>query len=1433
MLKVTGLLLVLSKLNRLVLLIVLVLFEVDTFAQQLVIFKHFSVNNGLINDEIDHIYIDSEGFVWLGSATGLQQYDGYKFKEYQFITDDSTSISDNFITTISEDQIGNIWIGTFSHGLEMYDKKTDVFHHFNNSNRKGDWLIPGYIPKGKNVIAFDKHSLLWVNTFDCLYKVDLQKDRVSQFHNDFMGQIVYDSTHHVIWIAGESLKKFDLGSENLSVFRPSTTATQFSEIHAILHDDQNTIWLGTDNGLVLFDSGSSTYVSLTDYFGDKGIVAKEDYLWTNSPIRALYEDFRGNIWIGLQYGIYVLNKLDGSFRYYTHEIDNLNSLLNEEIREIYGNRKGVIWISYMTRGVSKVIIKTKKFDAYRHISGDKNSLSGHKVRSVFKDNHDELWVGTFNNGLNRIQNHSATNSKVYKYLHEPNDHATISSDYITAIYVDKNERLWIGTYKNGLSYADNVHQSLSIKFSRHFYNEGFEVHEFMEDPFGRIWICTQSGFYIYSYETDTFKHYGHDQLHNQEVANLNIQSVIYEAPNVLWFATWNRGVCKLIINSDNLFTSDQSKDSLVIYDQIYDVNQSRIDPRFITLMKDPNNVIWLGSNVDGLIKMTETSKGINFIKYDKWRGSPGNSVFGLAHDEKGFIWISTNNGIGKFNPEREEFNNYHESDGLLANAFTWDASFQAEDGKIFFGNSNGLNAFYPDSIHDNHIESNVYLSKLVINNNEVNINEEVNGRIIIDKALRFTDEITLTHKEHVFSIEFSALDYGDPAEIRYRYLMEGFEEEWIEKNAENRQVTYTNLPPGSYTFKVQGTNSDGIWNDDEIRLNIEILRAPWKTFWAYSIYMIIFVILLYLFWWEIMRWSKLKRDLAVEHVKHEKDNELNRHKVQFFTNIAHELRTPLTLILGPLQRMIQRHDGNNRVHQNHLLIEKNANRLLKLTTQILDFQKFESGNLKLKAAEGNVIKFLKEICIAFRHNAYRKEISFIANLDLPEIFMWYDRDKLENVVFNLLSNAMKYTPPKGHVSISVAEKPADEIKELELSKDNKHYASYGELPPKTTKVVEIKVEDTGCGISQDHLTNIFNRYYRTERTFDSGTGIGLEIVKNNIELHYGKIGVFSLEDKGSSFYVWLPLGKSHLKKDQILKDFKNSEHQDHYRYKHDKKLLKKKLIGEENDGIEKQQNGSKPAVLLADDNPEILVFLKEIFQSDYYVYTALDGNDALRLAFDIVPDLIITDIMMPGIDGLELCKQCKKDIKTSHIPIILLTARTSTIFKSEGFEIGADDYINKPFNPDLLERRVKNLIESRIKLRKKYGSDINLTPNDITLNDSDERFLNRLIKYIEDHIGESNLKIEHVARAIGISHSLLYKKLLALTNLTIVEFITTIRLKKASVLLIHSQGTVSQVAYEVGFSDPKYFSKCFQSYYKITPSEFIERHRVKEPKMHS
>jgi signal transduction histidine kinase/ligand-binding sensor domain-containing protein/AraC-like DNA-binding protein/ActR/RegA family two-component response regulator len=1429
MLRVSYLLKVFFDFTRLVLLILLVLFDNETFAQQQhIIFNHFSVNNGLINDEIDHIFIDSEGFVWLGSATGLQQYDGYNFKEYQFNTDDTTSISDNFITTISEDEKGNIWIGTFSSGLEMYDKKLDVFHHFEKTDEARDWLIPGYIPKGKNVIVFDKHNLLWVNTFDYLYKIDLNNKRIAQFHNDFAGQIVYDSIHHVIWIAGEGLRKFDLDSEKLSTFKPATSIPQFSQINAILNDENSTLWLGTESGLVLFDPNSSTYISLVNYFKGKGIITKEDYTWADSPIRTLYEDYLGNIWIGLQYEIYVINKKNGSLRYYTHEVDNYNSLLDEEIKEIYGNKKGVIWISYMTRGVSKVIINTKKFNAYRHIPGDKNSLSGYKVRSVFKDNQDELWVGTFNNGLNRIPQEE--NPEVYKYLHVPGDNSTISSNYITAIYTDKKDRLWIGTFKNGLCYADNIHQSKNLKFKRHFSNGDFEVHEFMEDPFGRIWICTLNGFYIYNYQTDTFVQYGHDELHEQELTEINIQSVEYESPNILWLATWNRGLCKLTINSDSMFTRDQSKDSLIVYNQIHDENHSSIDPRFITIMRDANKRIWLGSNVEGLVKMTNTPNGVKFIKYDKSRGAPGNSVFGIAHDRKGYIWISTNNGIGKFNPELEEFSNYHESDGLLANAFTWDASFQADDGEIFFGNSNGLNTFYPDSILDNRIESNVYLSRLVINNNEVSINEKVNGRVIIEKALRFTDEILLTHKEHAFSIEFSALDYGDPEEIQYRYLLEGFDEDWIETNAEKRYVTYTNLPPGSYTFIVQGTNSDGIWNNDQVQLKVEILRAPWKTFWAYSIYLIIFIVLLYLFWWEIMRWSKLKRDLAIEHVKHEKDNELNWHKVQFFTNMAHELRTPLTLILGPLQRMIQRHDGNNRIHQNHLLIERNANRLLKLTSQLMDFQKFESGNLRLKAAEGNVIKFLKEICIAFKHNSYRKEISFNANLNSQEVLLWYDRDKLENVVFNLLSNAMKYTPPKGVVSISLDEKSTIDIKEMEASMGDKFYTSYGELPEKIHNVIEIKVEDTGCGISQEHLTHIFNRFYRTERTFVDGTGIGLEIVKNNVELHHGKIGVFSLEDRGTSFFVWLPKGNSHLTKNEILNNFKNSEHQDHYRYHHDEILLKKKLIDEETTMADKKQNGSRLSILLADDNPEILVFLKEIFQSDYHVYTALDGDDALRLAFEIIPDLIISDIMMPGIDGLELCKQCKEDVRTSHIPIILLTARTSMIFKSEGYEIGADDYINKPFDPKLLERRVKNLIESRIKLRKKYGSDITLTPKDITLNDSDEKFLERLIKYIEDHIGESDLKIEHVAKAIGISHSLLYKKLLALTNLTIVEFINTIRLKKASVLLINSQYTVSQTAYEVGFSDPKYFSKCFQAFFKTTPTDFIERHRIKEPK---
>ncbi|MTI32076.1 response regulator [Cytophagales bacterium RKSG123] len=569
-----------------------------------------------------------------------------------------------------------------------------------------------------------------------------------------------------------------------------------------------------------------------------------------------------------------------------------------------------------------------------------------------------------------------------------------------------------------------------------------------------------------------------------------------------------------------------------------------------------------------------------------------------------------------------------------------------------------------------------------------------------------------------------------------------------------------------------------------------------------------------------MKRSELNQKLALEQYKYERENELNQDKFRFFTNLSHELRTPLTLILGPLDRMIRNTELNNKMRQNLLLIQKQASRLQKLTNQLMDFRKYEIHNLKLKAGEENVVDFIQEIGVAFKHHARMKQISFELVFEENELKLYYDRDKLEIILVNLLSNAFKFTSSKDSVKLKIRRNSVEKASKLMISGNSPNFSHFGEFSAFTKKVLEIEVSDTGVGIHQNQLKHVFDRYFQAsniETISVGGSGIGLEITKNYVELHHGCIMVKSEVGVGTTFYVWLPMGKAHLSENEMGSDFKsNGEKVPKQVEKQSQKKYAQLLEVFE----QVQPKPDLSTILVIDDNPEILYFLQESFEKNFNLLTAQNGKIGLEKAFKHIPDIIISDIMMPEVDGLELCHQLKSDVRTSHIPIILLTAKVSNVFQAEGLETGADDYITKPFDEKILSIRVKNLIESRKKLRQRYSKEFNMLPSDIAVTQPDEEFLNKVIKIIEDNISDTNLKVDRIAKEIGMSHSVLYKKLMALTDLTVVEFIRTIRLKQAAVLLNKNYGSITQVSHEVGFTDPKYFSKCFQRFYGVIPSAY-------------
>ena len=1394
------------------------------FAQkQQFYYEHYTTEDGLVYDEILYAHIDNDGFIWLATAAGLQCIESYSFKEYYFDSNDSTSISDNFITSIFEDREGKLWIGTSRDGLNVHDKEYGNFFTYKYNSADSNSISSDVIPRASKVITQDVDGYLWVNTDKSLNKINTSNKSVQRHYGNYKGEIIYDDDEHVLWIASDFLKKFNIKTGKLDSYNfDKTSAHHFNSIKSIILDDEGLVWLGTDRGVAIFDKTQNTFYTLENFLKRKGIKNDLRFAWANQSINSVYQDLHSNIWIAIEKVIYIINKKDGKFRILKHENENKNSLLDGSIDAIYGSQTGSVLVAYIRQGITIVDINIKDFRHLQNIQDNPKSISSNAVRSIVKDKRNNLWIGMYDHGLNFIPDQNIEN--ISHNIFDPDDVNTINSNYITAIFIDNDERLWVGTYEDGYCYADDIYNTAHLKFTRSEFSGKKEIHEFLQDHNNRIWISTNTGFYIYDKQKNRHIHYGDSINQVKKVQDLNIQSVIMEAPNTFWLATWNQGVCKLVVNSDSLLTPTISKDSLIIYNDLDEAVLAGLDNRFITILRGKNNVFWLGSNVNGLVKMVETEGELKFTKYDVSSGAPSNSVYGIEEDKNGNIWVSTTKGIGKFVPDKEQFFNYYVSDGVQSNSFSWDSHFKSADGEMFFGGINGLTSFYPEDIEDDTTLVKAYISKLIINHNEIETGQKVNNRIILEKDIRFTDMLSLSHRESIFSLEFGVLNNHNPSELIFSYILEGYDEDWININSEKRTATYTNLNDGTYYFKVRASKQIGSWGSPST-LEIIVIPPWWKTWWAFSLYLLIFILLLYLLQQQLVNRAELKHSLELEQYKHERDNELNQEKFRFFTNLSHEFRTPLTLILGPLDKMIRNNEGNFRVHQKHQLIQKQSLKLLRLTNQLMNFRKYEIDNLKLRSAEGNIIDFLDEIAIAFRNQARTREIHFHFIAKEKEIKMWFDRDKFEIILANLLSNAFKFTPKNGAINLRVKQTDSKRVIDIKQNCSKNEYACYGELPNNVTDLLQIELEDTGCGIKSDQLKYIFERYFQASNLQSisiGGTGIGLEITKNYVELHHGSIMVHSQEGKGSTFYIWIPLGKYHLKPENIIHDFKSSEDIDHYSINGDS--LKSEDIDDDpvNQGTD---NDEKPKLLVIDDNHGILLFLKTIFENNYKVETASNGKEAMDKAFNIIPDLIITDIMMPEIDGLELCRRVKNDIRTSHIPVVLLTARTSNLFQTEGLETGADDYVTKLFDERVLALKVKNLIASRTSLRKKYSNEITLKPKDITITQSDEKFLDDIIEIIEKHISDSNLKIENIALQIGMSHSVLYRKVNALTDLSLIEFIRTIRLKRASQLFSKTSISVSQASFEVGFTDPKYFSKSFQKYFGVTPSQYISANR--------
>jgi len=1374
-------------------------------------FERISLEHGLSQNTIYCILQDHKGFLWIGTQDGLNKYDGYDFKVYKHDPEARSSLSSSVITSIYEDHSNVLWIGTNSGGLNKFDREKETFTHYQNDPKDPKSLSGNYVSS----IYEDRSGGLWIGIRDGGLNKLVWSDghpTFSQYRNDpddpnslshnYVSTMCEDQSGS-LWIAtyGGGLNMLVRGENASTPARfvqyknaPHDSRSLSDNFLTSLYQDsasRNTLWIGTRNGLNKLvlnkDDGTPTFI----HYGKDPNDPKN---LSHNSIWSIYADQNSAFWIGTAAGLnkFIPSENDGAiaaFIHYENDPNVAGTLSDNNIRTIYEDRSGILWIGTWNGGLNKLARKQKTFVHFEHSANNLQSLSHNNVRAIYADSRgggSVLWIGTRGGGLNRLDRKRET-FKQYRFA--ANNPKSLSHDYVWSIFEDRAGTLWIGTYGGGLNKFDRAKETpTGVAFTHYAYTPDNpddlshkNVTPIYEDRTGMLWIGTDGGgLNLFDREKEIFKHYKHDANDPNSLSHNGVWSIYEDREDMLWIGTSGGGLNKF----------DRATERFTHYKNDPNDPESLSNNYVFSIYEDSHNggMLWLGTWGGGLNRFDRQTG--EFVRFREKDGLPNEVVYGILEDDHGNLWLSTNKGIARFNPQTGIFKNYNVLDGLQSNEFNAGAYHKspAPRDEMFFGGINGFNAFHPDSVKDNH-----YIPPLVITAFK-KFDETIAGDISA------AGEFELPYKDKYLTFEFVALDYTHPEKNQYAFMLEGFNNDWIYSGT-RRFASYTNLDPGTYVFKVKGSNNDGVWNEQGLAVKITITPPLWKTWWAYALYVLITASLLYgVRRYELNR-LRLKNQLQLEHVQAEKFKELDHLKSRFFANISHEFRTPLTLILGPLEQVSTKIADLGLKHQLHTAFN-NGRRLLRLINQLLDLSKLEAGGMELKTSRGNLIAFLKGIVFTFESAAQQKQITLEFQSVYDHLVAYYDVGKLEQVFYNLMANAIKFIPPNAGGKISV--------------KAVKSQASLLEKLPPNVECVRITFRDNGIGIPSELLPRIFGRFYRVERSRaldQEGTGLGLALAKEMVELHYGQISVSSEEGKGSAFIVTLPLGNAHLKPEEIVEDVGSEQLP-----VSSEQLL---VVSDQLPATSiKDQASSKEIILLVEDNHDVRAFIRQQLEADYEVIEAVDGEEGFAKATETIPDLVISDVMMPKMDGYAFCQALKSEEKTSHIPLIMLTAKAGQESKLEGLETGVDDYLTKPFSSKELLVRVRNLIEQRRRLRARFSREVILKPNEIAITPPDEQFLTRVKAAVEKNLGDEDFSVEDLVQEVGMSRTQLHRKLKALTDQSAGQFILSMRLQRAIELMKQNAGTVAEIAYMVGFNTPNYFAKCFRKQFGCSPSEY-------------
>ncbi|MEJ7557531.1 MAG: two-component regulator propeller domain-containing protein [Pedobacter sp.] len=1347
-------------------------------------FSHLNINNGLPHNDVNCFYKDQKGFLWLGTMAGLARYDGYRFKVYKHRSKNSSTISDSDVRTINEGPDQKLWIETRA-GLDIYDPETEQFDH----NIKPELEEYGIPESSVRMVRNGHKNTFWfVSMVTGLYKYDARaKKSVHISHrlrvdNSIGASPIIDLSEDRsgnAWIIHADGLLEMLSTATRRVDQRISLAEKFndreSETYRIFIDRQGIVWvydISTSTGVVSFDPATKVL---------REISKSSSYLRLNSDIvTGIVQDKDDNIWIGTDHGgINVINKSKATIKYVLNNENDSKSLSQNSISSIYYDDQGILWIGTFRKGVNYYHHGIIKFNLIKH-SSDPGSLIYSDVNRMVEDKLGNIWIGT--NGKGLVYYNRAT-EKFVSYRHDPQNRNSLAHDAIVGIYIDRFEKIWVGTYTGGFDVLANgvFKHYKSIPNDPESLSDN-KVSDFLEDSYGRFWIATMGGgLNLFDRKTEKFKRY---KQHNSMISSDYVFKVLEDSHQNIWIGT-SYGMNVLKKGSDRFtkVVNDVKNENSLVNDNIN------------SFIEDKSGKLWIGTR-DGLSVYNPNTK--RFYNYTTDQGLPDNNIMDIQEDNYGNFWISTSNGLSKISVEKKngfslKFENFDENDGLQGKEFNRIASVKLKTGELAFGGPDGINIFQPANIKAYHQNSRLFITDFQLFDKTVTANTTIDGRTILERSIFDTKEITLSHDQNVFAIEFASVNYVGPHKVKLQYMLEGFDQTWIVTDNASRKAIYTNLDPGDYTFKVRAISADDVSDIKPVVLKIRILNPWYSSTLAKILYAMLIGATLYLIRHRGIR--KLKAQFATEQEKAESQRlidserleavrfrELDAMKIKFLTNVSHEFRTPLSLILAPIDKLRKALDDNDLKEQVSM-IQKNAKRLLNLVNQLLDFRKMELNEIKLQKRPGDLVSFVKDITYSFKDIAEQKNIQLSFNTTYERLKLNFDHDKIERILFNLLSNSFKFTFNNGKVNVSMDCVMMDQY------------------------MVELRVRDTGIGIAKEKQDKIFESFFQNEipdAIINQGSGIGLAITKEFVKLHGGEIFLESDQDQGSCFIILIPFDE--LREQTFPKeDFVDA------------------LIA--NEKPEEKESAAtisskKTTVLLVEDDADLRFYLKDNLKEDFNVIEATNGKDGWQKALFHHPSIIVSDISMPEMTGIELCKKIRADSRTTQIPVILLTALVGEEQELTGLETGANDYMTKPFSFEILHSKIKNILIQQESFKKVYQKQVAVQPLNVESESPDDDFIQQVLQEIEKNIANSNFSVDVLSGLLLVSRVTLYKRIVSLTGKTPLEFIKSYRLKRAAQLLEQGKLTVSQVCFKVGFKTTKNFVKSFKDEFDVLPSKY-------------